>query len=72
VVVVGENVEEATVNAIYLEEAAKIQSLINLIGTPESLDEGYCRKFAERTSKHILDHFVHFESLLDSPIKGLH
>jgi len=39
VVVVGRSVEEATVNAIYLERAAKIQILANLIGSPIPLSD---------------------------------
>jgi ribulose-5-phosphate 4-epimerase/fuculose-1-phosphate aldolase len=47
VVVVGRSVEEATVNAIYLERAAKIQILARLIGSPVPLDEEYCKRFSK-------------------------
>jgi len=72
VVVVGRSVEEATVNAIYLERAAKIQILANLIGTPVLLDDEYCKKFSKQIdSVRVRDAFVYFDSLLGSPIKGL-
>jgi ribulose-5-phosphate 4-epimerase/fuculose-1-phosphate aldolase len=72
VVVVGRSVEEATVNAIYLERAAKIQILANLIGTPVPLDDEYCKKFSKQIdSVRVRDAFAYFESLLGSPIKGL-
>lgn len=72
VVVVGRSVEEATVNAIYLERAAKIQILANLIGSPIPLDDEYCKKFAGQIdSVRVRDAFNYFESLLGSPIKGL-
>jgi ribulose-5-phosphate 4-epimerase/fuculose-1-phosphate aldolase len=72
VVVVGRSVEEATVNAIYLERAAKIQILANLIGTPVPLDDEYCKRFVGQIdSLRVRDAFAYFESLLGSPIKGL-
>lgn len=72
VVVVGRSVEEATVNAIYLERAAKIQILANLIGTPVPLDDAYCKKFSGQIdSIRVRDAFAYFESLLGSPIKGM-
>ena len=72
VVVVGRSVEEATVNAIYLERAAKIQILANLIGSPIPLSDEYCKKFVGQIdSLRVRDAFAYFESLLGSPIKGL-
>ena len=70
VVVVGKSVEEATVNAIYLEIAAKTQLLAHLIGTPVPLDDKYCKTYEQIWSKRIGDAFAYFESLLDSPTKG--
>ena len=72
VVVVGRSVEEATVNAIYLERAAKMQILAQLIGSPVPLDEEYCKSFSKAIdSVRVRDAFAYFESLLGSPIKGL-
>ncbi len=72
VVVVGRSVEEATVNAIYLERAAKMQILAQLIGPPVPLDEEYCKRFSRAIdSVRVRDAFAYFESLLGSPIKGL-
>ncbi len=72
VVVVGRSVEEATVNAIYLERAAKIQILANLIGSPIPLDDEYCKNFVRQIdSVRVRDAFAYFESLLGSPMKGL-
>ena len=72
VVVVGRSVEEATVHAIYLERAAKIQIIANLIGSPVPLEDAYCKKFVEQIdSARVRDAFTYFESLLGSPIKGL-
>jgi L-fuculose-phosphate aldolase len=72
VVVVGRSVEEATVNAIYLERAAKIQILANLIGPPIPLDDEYCKRFSGQIdSVRVRDAFAYFDSLLGSPIKGL-
>ncbi len=71
VVVVGRSVEEATVNTIYLERAAKIQILAHLIGSPVPLDPEYCKEFSDRVdSMHVGDAFAYFESLLESPVKG--
>ena len=72
VVVVGRSIEEATVNAIYLERAAKTQMLATLMGTPAPLDDAYCKKFSGQIdSVRVKDAFSFFESLLGSPIKGL-
>jgi ribulose-5-phosphate 4-epimerase/fuculose-1-phosphate aldolase len=72
VVVVGRSIEEATVNAIYLERAAKIQILANLVGTPIPIDDAYCKQFSGQIdSVRVRDAFDFFVSLLGSPIKGL-
>ena len=72
VVVVGRSIEEATVNAIYLERAAKTQILATLMGTPVPLDDAYCKRFnGQIDSVRVKDAFVFFESLLGSPLKGI-
>ena len=72
VVVVGRSIEEATTNAIYLERAAKIQILANLVGTPVPIDDAYCKKFSGQIdSVRVRDAFDFFVSLLGSPVKGL-
>ncbi len=65
VVVVGRSVEEATVNAIYLERSADAQILAGLIGgSPVPLAHEYCQGYQRIWSNRIGDAFAYFESLL--------
>ncbi len=72
VVAVGPSIEHATVAAIYLERAAKIQIIASLMGKPVPLDPGFCKKNVEQIATlRFRDAFDYFVSLLGSPMKGL-
>ena len=66
VVVVGESVDHAVSNTIYLERTAIMQVIATIVGTPMPLDPDYAAKFGPDWNKRASHAYEYFRSLVPS------
>jgi ribulose-5-phosphate 4-epimerase/fuculose-1-phosphate aldolase len=70
VVVVGESVEQSTVNTIYLERAAQMQWVASCVGQPVPMPDRDIEVMKETTKARSYHAFAYFTSLLREKKKG--
>ena len=66
VALVGESVDHAVTNAIYLERAAIMQVIATIVGTPTPLTPEYVAEFGPDWSRRASHAFEYFRSLVPS------
>ena len=70
VVVVGESIDHAVSNTIYLERAAIMMVIARLVGEPTPLDDAYVDQFAADFNLRAPHAYEYFRSLVPSLNKG--
>jgi L-ribulose-5-phosphate 4-epimerase len=70
VVVVGESVDHAVSNTIYLERTALMQVIASIVGDPEALDPAYVEEFGKDWNRRAPHAYEYFRSLVPSLAKG--
>lgn len=66
VVVVGETVDHAVSNTVYLERTAIMQVIASIVGKPESLPEEYVKRFGADWGRRAPHAYEYFRSLVPS------
>ena len=66
VMVVGESVDHAVSNTIYLERTAIMQVIAAIVGTPQALDPEYVASFAADWNRRAPHAYEYFRSLVPS------
>ncbi len=66
VVVVGESIDHAVTNTIYLERAAIMQVIASIVGTPTPLPDGYAEQWLPDWTRRASHAYEYFKSLVPS------
>ncbi len=66
VVVVGESIDHAVTNTIYLERAAIMQVIATIVGTPTPLPDGYAEEWLPDWTRRASHAYEYFKSLVPS------
>ena len=68
VVVVGESIDHAVTNTIYLERAAIMQVVATIVGTPTPMPDGYAEAWLPDWNRRASHAYEYFKSLVPSLI----